>query len=201
MGDTDTDCTCEDYIISLTFVEHLSNTDRPGFYIYFWIIGAILTTGTWILIIPQLRKVWREASEIRDKNDRMMIPFSYLITIFILTFPLFTTTGNMIILLSPLQQLTFGFILSMYLAVILYLYARLLIMYLGNFKAAHQAWTKEAKPTKFYASAPLCFIKCCIKSKHLSSSDFRLLFKMVMQNSIIAPFIQFFNQFPALAVK
>ena len=165
MTDDDTDCGCIDNVLAPTMVEHLTHL-YPPIYNYFWAVGSVLTVLTFIIILPKLIKVKREGIKIRNERNDIIIPFSYNITLFILNFPLFGTFGNMLILIAPITQLSFSLLLSVYLAFILFLFARLIVMYLGSFEAADHALINEAKATKFYASPPLCCcLKCFIKSK------------------------------------
>ena len=200
MADICSQCTC-DFVLPPPFEYHIIKGNAPKMYHIFWPIGAVSLLITGIVIIPRLIKLRQAAAVLRDKHDEIIIPFSYQITIFTVAFPLISVLGNFSILLAPIMSLTFNFIISLYSATVLYFFARLVIMYLGSFKAAHQAWQDVAPKTKFYAAVPCCCLTVCVKQKNMNKHDFRRIYFFIQQFMIIGPLVKFADMFPAIEVK
>ena len=201
MTDICNQCECEcEFVLPPTFEYHIIKDNAPEIYYVFWPLGAVSLLITCIVIIPRLIKLRQAGADLRDKNDEIVMPFPYQIAMFIVAFPLISVFGNFTILLSPILAFTFNFIVSLYAATVLYYFARLVIMYLGSFKAAHQAWKDVAPKTKFYAAAPCCCFGVCVKQKNMNKHDFRRIYFFIVQYMFIGPLVKFIDMFPAVKV-
>ena len=150
-------------------------------YYFFWPIGAISCIITTMTLIPAIFKLHNEAQIIRDRQDTLLLPLSYRICIVILIFPLMGSFSNFFILLAPMNDSVFVFILNLYNAHTLYCFCSLLIMYLGSYKSAARLWRDKARPTKYYASSPCCCLKSCIAERRMTKGDFRRIYFGIQQ--------------------
>ena len=197
---TNDECRCA-FTLPPTFNYHIIDGKAPTEYYIFWPIAAVSFVVTSIVIIPRLIQLRQSAIDTREKNQEIMAPFSYTVVTFTVAFPLFAVLGNLLILLAPITALTFNFLVSIYSATVLYFFARLVIMYLGSYKAAHQAWQDTAPKTKFYAAAPCCCLSICVKPKNMDKHDFRRIYFFIQQYMFLAPLLKFIDMFPAIEVK
>jgi len=107
-----------------------------------------------------------ESLVIRDQMEDALTPVAFTITMCILVYPFVGVTSLFITLLAPTTFIIWIFVLNLYQGMVLYAFARLIIMYLGSYKSALIALSAETtKATKFYASPPFCCVKGCIEEK------------------------------------
>ena len=199
---SDDSCVCNQFDFPPTFKYHILDKHAPDQYYYFWIIGLICLIITSVSIIPSIIKIHNEASSIRESMDTALLPFSYQICVIILFFPLIGVFFNLLVLIAPITESIFIFMLNLFNALTLYVFARLLIMYLGSYSSAIKIWRDPTtKPTKFWASKPFCCLSFCIEPKQMTKRDFRRIYYLIQQYIFLGPFIIFLSLFFRTAVN
>ena len=185
-----------------TLKYHILDGNAPRQFYYFWSIGTICLIATAVFIIPSIITIYNEAKTIRESMDTALLPFSYQICVIILAFPLIGVFFNALVLFAPVTESIFVFMLNIYNALTLYVFARLLVMYLGSYQSAIKIWRDPStKPTKYYASKPCCCLKPCIKERKMTKHDFRNIYYLIQQYIFIGPFIIFLSLFFKTAIN
>eukprot|EP01083_Nonionella_stella_P096956 272555_1 len=187
-----------------SFVYHIIDGNAPKIFFTFWIIAGVSMLATTIITVPTLLKLIKTALAIRDKNDDILIPQSYRISIIILAFPLVAVFNNLVILFSPVTAPALNFLTSLYGSITMLLFVGLIIQYLGlkiksNHSNDHPSWQQNAPPSKFYAANPCCCLSPCVQERTITTKDFRKLFIFIIQFVIVFPLAVFVQQFPGIA--
>ena len=178
-------------ILPPTFQYHVVHGHYPSVYVWYWTIGGICLLITAITIIPRLYAIQKASNALMHEQDKIVAPLSYKIIFLIVFYPLQVSLWYFLVLLVPIQIYTFSFTAHMYEGLMLYFFARLLIMYLGSFKALILAF-KHSAPTKYWASPPFCCcFKYCLKAKTMTKNDFTIVYYLILQYSIMAPLNSF----------
>eukprot|EP01084_Bolivina_argentea_P074701 135489_1 len=191
-------CACHGLTLPFapTIEWHFFQGNAPEVFYWFWGIGFVCVIVTSVIIIPHICKLKKESIKIRDAMDSAFGPMTYKICIYISAFPYIGTVFNFIPILGPVTYVIFILLLNLYQGVVLYLFARLIIMYLGSYKSALIALSADTtEPTKFYAAPPLCCVRSCVKPKRMNASDFRNIYRMIQQYIFLAPFTIFLTFF------
>ena len=183
-----------------TLEYHIVKGNAPSEYYIFWPIIGVSCLITAIVIFPQLVKMRNAAVIVRDKQGDLMIPSTYAIVNSITAFPLFVNLGLTFIIIAPVTALLFDLVIAMGSAVVLLAFAQLVVMYLGSYNSAHEAWEKVAPKTKFYGVPPFCCLSVCVKPKNMTKEDFRIVYRLIKQYMVIGPIISAINLFPAWQV-
>lgn len=180
--------------LPLDLGEHLKSHSRPSIYYVFWSLGGFCCIITAILLLPTTYKIYKHAANIRKESPSMiMIPYSHTILMIITSFPVVVSILEYFIFLSPLNAYTNDFILASYEGLVLYLFARLLIMFLGTLQNAMDAF-KNSPATKFYAVPPFgCCCKSCAKPRYMKPNDFRNLYYLIILYAFVSPLISYSN--------
>eukprot|EP01083_Nonionella_stella_P312314 1116576_1 len=178
------------YELPPTLREHLTNDHRPDVYIYFWSIGGVCVLITFFLLYPRIRAFYKHAIQIRDERDKTLMPFSHIACLLLVSFPLIASILKYHIFISPISAYTMEFIIKSYEGLVLYSFARLIIMFLGNKNS--MIALHEAPKTKFFAVAPFgcCFRPCC-KPSTMRKEDFRIIYNLIIQYSLLVPLFNF----------
>ena len=183
-----------------TFAYHVIQHHFPQIYIWFWSIGGACFLITAFVIIPHLRDIRRHGIQLRDQTETLVLSMPHSIVLLITSLPLVLSFNYLSILCAPIGVYTFGFISRCYEAFCLYFFGRLLILYMGSFNSIiHSLDTTKA--TKFWASLPFaCCFRKCIKPKHLTQEDFRIIYILILQHAVIPPIASFVELFRAVQV-
>ena len=178
-----------DYVLPPTMSYHLEHF--PSAYIYIWIIAAICFITTMIIIVPHWRAIRAEGIRLRDEEGEILVPLPFMVVLLITGFPAIVSTFSLFTLLAPISEFVNDFIIHGYEGLCLYFFARMLIMYLGSFKAIMNAF-RSTQPNNYWASPPLgCCFKKCIKPKMMNERDFRLIYGLIIQYAILPPVLSF----------
>lgn len=149
----------------------------------------VIITG--MLIYPRAKEFWRLGTKIREEQNLILVPFSHAAYRAIVTLPLITSIAKYITFLVPSSIYLADFIIHFYEGIVLFFFAQLLIMYLGTLENSMKALS-QTKPSKFYAVPPFgCCLKPCISSANMNHKDFRRLYFMVLQFTILSPIFSF----------
>ena len=149
----------------------------------------VVITG--MLIYPRAMEFWRMAIKIRDEQNLILAPFSHIAYRCIVTLPLLSSIVKYVTFLLPSAIYVADFIIHFYEGIVLFFFAQLLIMYLGTLENSIKALEKT-EPSKFYAVPPFgCCLKPCISSANMKHKDFRRLYYMVLQFTILSPIFSF----------
>ena len=172
--------------------EHLSTQDIPKLYYWFWSFGAFCCIIISIVMLPTIYEISKQASNIRNKSyDMILYPLSHVILTINTACPIIVSILEYFVFLSPLNVYTNDFILTMFEGLVLYLFTRLLIMYLGTLQNAMDAF-KNSPATKFYAVPPFgCCFRSCMRPKFMTTNDFRNLYYLIIQYAFISPIIAY----------
>jgi hypothetical protein len=173
------------------FKHHILESNAPSIYKFMIPITAVCLVIVAVLIIPAIRRIMNKAREVRDLSDDLLIPSSYKFVLLIVSYPVVVVLSKFVILISPLNVFSMEFITHCYEAICLYCFCRILIMLLGTHKAAIQI-LESGEPTKFWAVLPFaCCCKPCCKAKKFRRQDFRVIYQLVIQYTILTPLLSF----------
>ncbi len=129
------------------------------------------------------------------------MPTGYRMVNLILLFPCVIVTTKYVTLVAPVLQWTMEFIEHAYEGLALYLFARLLIMFLGMYKSGLDVLAK-CRPTKYFAVLPFfCWAKPFMTARNMTPTHFRFTLSLITQYAILAPLLAFVKLFRALEVS
>lgn len=188
---------CPGYIaLPPSFKYHILEGNAPSIFYWYWGIGSVCCVVTCIITIPRVYQLRAAALEIRDSKYLIMTPIPFTLVALIVIYPLVVVWLSLLTQISPIVSFTSDLCISMYSAVVLYLFARLLIMYLGSFQAASATLKRNAPKTKFYAAMPCCCLRRCVPSKRMTEHDFRKMYYLIQQHMLLLPLFKFLVLFP-----
>ena len=173
-------------------IEHVFEpSTTPTQYFIFWSVGGFMVCITGMLIYPRAREFWILGNKIREERNLVLVPFGPMAYRLIVLFPLSTSIVKYFTFIMPSSIYTVDFIIHFYEGIVLFFFAQLLIMYLGTLENSAAA-LKETEASKFYAVPPFgCCLKPCISSANMTHKDFRCLYGMVLQFTIVTPLFTF----------
>eukprot|EP01083_Nonionella_stella_P233713 823172_1 len=126
---------------------------RPTSYLYFWSIGGLMVLIIACVIIPRCLEFLKMGIKTRDELNLIITPFSHTAYRLMVFFPLFSAIAKYWTLISPISAYISDFLIHCYEGILLFFFAKLIIMYLGTLENASNA-LKSHKATKFYAVPP-----------------------------------------------
>eukprot|EP01083_Nonionella_stella_P210514 762055_1 len=178
------------YELPPTMIEHLRNSNRPTPYYYFWSFGLLFMIITCCLLIPRMYHFYKHAIKVRDERNKALIPFSYIACLLLVSFPVVASFLKYFIFIAPISAFTIDFMIKTYEAAVIFVFTRLLIMFLGATNSLNAL--EGAAKTKFYAVPPFacCCRKCC-NAATVTKQDFRTLYSLIIQYCIVIPILTF----------
>eukprot|EP01084_Bolivina_argentea_P201388 344249_1 len=198
LGNFDEDALNSDMIqctyLPPTFIQHMTAEDyRPDIYIYFWSIGGLMVLLTAILIIPRMMEFRSVGTKTRNDLNLILEPFSHTAYRLMVAFPLIASVLKYFTFLSPISFYSTNFLIHFYEGIILFFFAKLVIMYLGTLENSIDA-LKSHTPTKFYAVPPFgCCLKPCMAPSNMTHKNFRCLYYIILQYAILTPFFAYLD--------